>query len=227
MKLNANLLRTRRMELGLTTRAVARTARVSQSVVKRLEQSGNADVLQVETLGAVLEALSLDLAEVLEKRPPTQAPDGLVSEVGALLHDRGRGVPLPEVAVVVGHSLDDVKDALDALDERLRPAGLRVNHASTGISIVPAVRPDAGSGSSRERAHYLSKLKQSDMALIHRILTGRVPANTVAATNNGNVSLSRLEGAGLVVNEDNELKLTAMASTALGLPTSAECAAII
>lgn len=87
---------------------------------------------------------------------------------------------------------------------------------------MPAVRPDAGSGSSRERAHYLSKLKQSDMALIYRILTGRVPANTVAATNNGNVSLSRLEGAGLVVNEDNELKLTDGARVALGMATSAD-----
>jgi len=220
MKLNAKLLRTRRMELGLTTRAVARTARVSQPVVKRLEQTGDAAVLQVETLGAVLEVLSLDLTEALETHPTTHAPDDLVSQVGALLQDRGRGVPLPEVAVVVGRSLDDVKDAVDALDERLRPAGLRVNRASAGISIVPAVRPDAGSGSGRERAHYMSKLNQSDMVLIYRILTSRVPANTVAATNNGNVSLSRLEGAGLVVNESNELKLTDRAETALGLSRS-------
>ena len=66
----------------------------------------------------------------------------------------------------------------------------------------------------------MSKLNQSDMVLIYRILTSRVPANTVAATNNGNVSLSRLEGAGLVVNESNELKLTDRAETALGLSRS-------
>ena len=95
-----------------------------------------------------------------------------------------------------------------------------VGLVAVGISIVPAVRPDAGSGSGRERAHYMSKLNQSDMVLIYRILTSRVPANTVAATNNGNVSLSRLEGAGLVVNESNELKLTDRAETALGLSRS-------
>lgn len=128
---------------------------------------------------------------------------------------------MPEVAVAVGATLEEVTAAVGVLDERLRPAGLRVNRASTGISIVPAVRPDAGSGSPRKRARYLSNLNQGDMALLHRILTQPVPANTIAATNNGTVSLRRLEGAGLVVNEAHQLKLTERAKAALGLPKRA------
>lgn len=217
MKLNADLLRARRMELGLTTRAVARQAMVSQQLVKRLERTGDADVLQVETLGTVLDALSLDLSEALAERAVHPAADDTVTAVGALLHERGRGVPMSELAVTIGATLEDVTAAVSVLDERLRPAGLRINRASTGLSIVPVVRPDAGSGSHRERARYLGNLNQGDIVLLHRILTQRVPANTIAATNNGTVNLSRLEGAGLVVNEANELKLTERAMAALGL----------
>lgn len=64
---------------------------------------------------------------------------------------------------------------MSVLDERIRLARLRVNSASTGVSIVPIVRPDAGSGSQRERTRYLANLNQGDTVLLHRILTQRVP----------------------------------------------------
>lgn len=208
MKLNNRLLRARRMELGLTSREVARDANVSQGLIKRLEETGDAAVLQVETLSSILKALSLDLIDALDSPPAPSASDDLVATVGGLLQERKRGVTTFEIATTLGVTLDKIEPALEALDGHLRPAGLRVNRSSNGASIVPAVRSDLGSGSGKERLRYLATLNSGDLALLYRVLTERVPANTVAATANGTVSLQKLEGAGLVQLCDGVLRPT-------------------
>lgn len=215
MKLNQRLLRARRMELGLTSREVARDASVSQGLVKRLEDTGDAAVLQVETLTAILNTLSLDLIDALEHAPTPMAPDDFVASVGGLLQERKRGVTAFEIASSLGVHLDQVEPALQALDARLRPTGLRIHRSSNGVSIVPIVRPNLGSGSGKERLRYLSNLNSGDLALLYRALTERVPANTVAATANGTVNVQKLEGAGLAKVEGNMLGLTSLARVAL------------
>lgn len=215
MKLNQRLLRARRMELGLTSREVAREAKVSQGLIKRLEETGDAAVLQVETLTAILRALSLDLVDALERDTVPEAEDDLVVAVGGLLHERKRGLTAFEIAAALGVHLDQVEPALEVLDANLRPAGLRIHRSSSGVSIVPIARPDLGSGTGKERLRYLSNVNSGDLALLYRAFTERVPANTVAATTNGTVSLQKLEGAGLATVEDNSLRLTSLTRMAL------------
>jgi hypothetical protein len=113
-----------------------------------------------------------------------------------------------EIATALGITLDKIEPALEVLDTNLRPAGLRVHRNSTGASIVPMARPDLGSGSAKERHRYMSNLNSGDLALLYRALTERVPANTVAASANGNVSLRKLEGAGLAQLCDGILQPT-------------------
>jgi hypothetical protein len=208
MKLNRQLLRARRMELGLTSREVAREANVSQGLIKRLEETGDAAVLQVETLTAILHALSLDLVDALERPTVPAAEEDLVVAVGGLLQERRRGVTAFEIASALGVHLDQVEPALEVLDANLRPAGLRIHRSSSGVSIVPIARPDLGSGSGKERLRYVSNLNSGDLALLYRALTERVPANTVAATANGNVILQKLQGAGLAHIRDGVVELT-------------------
>jgi transcriptional regulator with XRE-family HTH domain len=216
MILNRQLLRARRMELGLTSREVAREAYVSQPLIKRLEETGDASVLQVETLNAILRALSLDLTDALEQAPTATTATNLVAAIGGLLQERKRGVPTYEIASTLGATLDRIEAALQVLDTNLRPAGLRVHRNSSGVSIVPTARPDLGSGSGNERLRYLSNLNSGDLALLYRALTERVPANTVAATVNGNFNLQKLEGAGLVVVMDGAIMLTTRVVDLLG-----------
>lgn len=209
MKLNERMLRARRMELGLTSREVARQANVSQGLVKRLEDTGDAAVLQVETLTAILNALSLDLVDVLEPATEPTVADDLVVAVGGLLQERKRGVTAFEIAAALGVHLDQVEPALQGLDANLRPAGLRIHRSSNGVSIVPIARPDLGSGSGKERLRHLSNLNNGDLALLYRALTERLPANTVAATANGSINLQKLEGAGLAVIRDGAISVSA------------------
>jgi hypothetical protein len=208
MKLNQRLLRARRMELGLTSREVAREAKVSQGLIKRLEETGDAAVLQVETLTAILNALSLDLFDALDRPSSPTEPDELAAEIGGLLQERKRGITAYEIASALGVTLDRIEPALQVLDSILHPAGLRLHRNSSGVSIVPTARPDLGSGSGKERLRYLSNLNSGDLALLYRALTERVPANTVAASANGTVSLQKLEGAGLAFVRDGAIALT-------------------
>ncbi len=215
MKLNRQLLRARRMELGLTSREVARAANVSQPLIKRLEDTGDAAVLQVSTLTMILSALCLDLIEVQEKSPVTCDDNDLVAAIGGLLQERRSGTTLVEIASSLGVTIDMIDPALSSLDDALRPAGLRLRRNTSGVSIVPGVRASLGSGTLQERLRYLSNLNSGDLALLYRAMTTRLPANTVAATANGNVNLQKLEGAGLVEIKDGCLGLTQAARTAI------------
>jgi transcriptional regulator with XRE-family HTH domain len=215
MKLNRQLLRARRMELGLTSREVARAANVSQPLIKRLEDTGDAAVLQVSTLTMILSALCLDLIEVQEKSPETCEENDLVAAIGGLLQERRSGTTLIEIASSLGVTIDLIDPALNSLDDALRHAGLRIRRNTSGVSIVPIVRASLGSESLQERLRYLSNLNSGDLVLLYRAMTTRLPANTVSATTNGNVNLQKLEGAGLVEIRDGYLCLTQAARTAI------------
>lgn len=217
MKLNQQLLRARRMELGLTAREVARESNVSQRLIRRLEETGDAAVLHVATLTTILSTLSLDLFDALDHpRTPTTS-DNLVTAIGGLLHERKRIMTPYEIAATLGVTLDQIEPAVQALDAELRPAGLRLHCTSKGFSIVSIARPNLGSRSGKERLHYLSNLNSGDLALLYRALTERVPATTVAATVHSTISLRKLEGAGLARLCDGVLQPTPQTKATLDM----------
>jgi transcriptional regulator with XRE-family HTH domain len=217
MKLNQQLFRARRRELGLTSREVARCANVSLAVIKRIEDTGDVSVLQVSTLTAILKAISLDLFDALDQAPRPPTANDLTTAIGGLLMELKRGAAHVEIASTLGITLDKIEPALEALDANLRPAGLQVHRGSNGVSIVPTVRLDLGSNSYTERLRYLSKINSGDVALLYRAVSERVPANTVASNANGTVSLRKLEAAGLAHVCDNILQPTELTSMMLDL----------
>ena len=215
MKLNNELLRARRLELGMTLRSVARDTTMSLALIQRLEETGDADVLVVSALERLLRTLSLDLVDVIENPPATGTDDDYVTGVCGLLQERGRSVPSHDIASTLGITMDQVNSALSIVDERLRTVGLRLNLSSSGWRIVAVARRELGSTTNRERARYLSNLNHGDMALLYRVATGKVFAKTAASSNNGNVSVSKLKGAGLVEIVNEVLKPTTRAHKAL------------
>ena len=120
-----------------------------------------------------------------------------------------------EIALTLSIAFGEVQPALEVLKERLRPIGLRLSSSRAGVTIVPAVRPEAGTGSASERTRHLTKITHTDLVLVHRLVAGRrVVANSVTVTTNG-VAVRRLQGAGLAHTADGELQLTALATEAL------------
>jgi hypothetical protein len=185
-------------------------------LIKRLETTGDVATLQVGTLSLILEALSIDLVDAIVREDPPQTDDSIVRSVGGYLQEQGRGVTTVDIARTLGLTIGEVEPALAALGEVLRPCGLRVHRNSSGASIVPSVRSDAGCKSDREKARHLSNLNRSDVALLHRIIDGRLLERSVTQTNNATVSIQKLTGAGLVEILDGILQPTSDLKRAIG-----------
>ena len=216
MKIDGRLLRRRRMELGLTSREVANTSRVSSATIKRLEETGDAGVLAVSTLVAVLDALSLTLFEVIDTPETPTCEPTLIEAVGGYLAGQKRGVPLVELAQVTSALLPDVEDVVTVLEEKLREVGMCLKRSSTGLSIVPIVQPEIVATTASARARYLANLNTGDLSLLYRIYSTETPLNGVAQSANLTMSLQKLEGAGLVEIPTNEaIRLTERAVRAL------------
>lgn len=216
MKLNGPLMRERRLQLGLTSRELADRAHCSITVIRRVEESGDVGTLTVATVAAMLDALSMRWEEaLLELGDVESAPSDLVVRLGALLHTHAKGLPAQAAAAYLSVTLSEIVEALEGLSVALEPAGLRVHSGSTGLRIVAVpVRVDGAA----EEARAFTVLNHADLSLLKRVSCGRVKSNTVARSNQGNVSLHKLRKCGLVSEEPGGvLVLTDRTRRTLGL----------
>ena len=216
MKIDGKRLRHRRMELGLTSRAVAKDAKVSSATIKRLEETGDAGVLAVSTLSALLDALCLTLSDVIEQPRPPETDEEMVRSIGSFMASQTKGVPAAEIAQSLGLLLVDVVRAIVELEEKLREVGICIRRSSNGLRLVPAVRPEVGSDTPAARSKYLSNLNSGDLTLLYRIFTSETALYGISQSANTTVSLQKLEGAGLIEMPTNQpVKLTERASAIL------------
>ncbi len=200
MRLRPELVRARRMELGLTTRAVAKAAAVSPGVIKRIETTGDVTLLQTGIVDAVLAGLALDYTEAVQpphNSTPHPPPDAAAAIVAILLEQR-RLVTLDDLAALSGTPLDDIAGLLDTADAHLRHVGLRIHRLGRSASLTAAPRPDLGSRGIHEQLRYLANLNRSDIALLYRIVNGHVALNTLSNNANATVAVCKLHGAGLI-----------------------------
>ncbi len=216
MKINGMRLRQRRMELGLTSRSLAQEARVSSAVIARLEDTGDASVLVVSTISAILHALGLSLIDVVEEPPVPDAEEEVIRAIGRFLASQTKGAPLAVIADTMDLRLADAERATVVLEERLRSVGLCLRRSSNGIRLVPATRAEVGTDTPSARAKYLSNLNNGDLALLYRIFTTETALHGIAQSANVMMSLQKLEGAGLIEIPTNEpIRLTERAAAIL------------
>jgi transcriptional regulator with XRE-family HTH domain len=205
------------MELGLTSRAVAATAKVSSATIKRLEERGDAGVLSVNTLTSLLNALSLTLLEVVQVPSAPESEEDFIRIVGNFLAGQKKGIPLADIAIATGLLLVDASRAADTLEMRLREVGMCINHSATGLKIVPTACAAPSLSSAATRSRYLKNLNNGDLALLYRIFSSVTHLNAMAQSPNTTMSLQKLEGAGLIEMPTNQpIRLTHRAAEALG-----------
>lgn len=213
MKLDGTQLRARRLQLALTTRGLAREAQVSQTLIKRLEDTGDPASITCATLQLVLDALSLDLAEALDRGITHASPVTVgVESIGAILLDQTRGITSVALAHVAGSSTATVNRQVEVLERLLRQVGMRLHRGSTGIRLMPAHTALAAA----DGAQILDAPTNTDLRLVHRTVAGNLHVRDVATMKNGNVSLHRLTNSGLVeTRSDGSIVPGPVARTAL------------
>ena len=213
MKIDGEQLRKRRMQLGLTSRRVAKIAMVASQTITRLEATGDAGVLQVNTLEAILGALSLSLDEAIAMADKIPKNGDLNAILGSYLLNQKKGIQLSELAQVANAELFEISNALPSLEEDLRAVGMCLNISAVGVKIVPTNRPEMKSETAATRSRYLANLNSGDLKLLYRIFSSRPHLKEVAQSVNSTMSLQKLEGAGLIEFSSNQpISITERAS---------------
>ena len=214
MKIDGNQLRRRRLELGLTQREVAKTALVSSQAILHLETTGDAGVLQVNTLEAILGALSLSLREAIAMTDEIPNDRDLAATLGSYLLNQKKGIQLSELAQVANAELSEISHALPSLEENLRVVGMCLNQSAVGVKIVPVNRPEIQVDSAAARSRYLANLHNGDLKLLFRIFSSSTLLGGVTQSVNMTMSLQKLVGAGLIEFSPNQpISITERASS--------------
>lgn len=214
MKLDGDRLRSRRLELGLTARELARSTGVSQTVIKRLEETGDASGISCGRLQRILDTLSTSVPEVLCTQQTTASVDtDTMAGLGALLLELTSAIPIPQLAHLLEVDRSEVENGLCELAARVYSVGIRMRQSFGGVRLVPAVRAEKP---NMEMTRHLAALTNADVALFHLCYRRKATLRSIAATINGNVSLHRRIGAGLLaIDEEDGIQLGPTADEAL------------
>ena len=151
--LDAQLIRARRTELGLSERKLSEKlgAGVSQSVVRGIEAGTNHADLTLGDLRRLAHHLDIPLGRLFTDQtrctgdaPPTgpateaQHINDAVGLLASVLQEVGRAVQVSTLAELASLTLDEVDSVLAELDARLSKAGLRLSRVHGDVSIRPA-----------------------------------------------------------------------------------------
>jgi hypothetical protein len=219
MKLNATKLKARRRDLGYTTRGIALTVNLPLTAITRAEVAGDVGSLTTTTLERYLNALGLDLIEVLEPRTNTEQaedPAALDRSIIGLLHELNRGTSALEIAKVLQVSIDDVRTSLDRIEGQLTRIGLRLHLASSGYTIAPAATRDLGKPTLPEQLRRLASINSADIHLVHRLMNGPLQERTLTQNPTGVTSLGKLIATGIATSSSGEVTLAESTLETLG-----------
>lgn len=206
---DGNLVRAQRLELHLSERKLSEMlgANFSQSVLRGIEAGTNHHDLTIGELARLAALLDLPLGRLLgpaATRTTDEAPvpagpitrtkhqDAAVAAVAATLIEADRAFPAQAIAMLHGYTLPETDDALDELDRRLAPAGLRVRRVHGNVSIR-ATEPGLPGTQRRELARRQLARRSLDTGEA-RILARAAAGELTKATSED----VRVRGAGLV-----------------------------
>jgi len=196
--LNAELIRRRRLELGLSLREVAKYLGGTAQVVLGIENGSNHERITVAVLANLAELLGVDPADLLAvTEPPKSDRSELAGRVGSLLQAVAGPVSVDTLADVLSTPIADIWSAVDVLDDLLRPAGLRVQRVGPDVAVCAGAAIDARPLRETMRRDAARRgLQTNEVDLLSRIVDGKVDEKSLG--NSDRVALGRLRNAGIV-----------------------------
>lgn len=204
MILDTGLVRSRRRELEMSQRQLAKHLGVSPTVVTALEDGRNHHALKLAFVARLADILAVDVEQLLEPSADTVADSrsvaDLAASVGALLFDTATFTPVEALAEATGHTLDDVAAALDSLEPRLAAVGLSLQRRSGQVAIRTSADLDLEERRRLLRSHQARRgLRLTEARLLREVLDGNI--DEARLSNPELVALNRLRHAGLVTGD--------------------------
>jgi transcriptional regulator with XRE-family HTH domain len=218
--LDTDLIRERRLALGLSQPALAKRVARSPTVISLLERGENHQRLTLDLVAALASALGLQTVDLF--RPP--ASGALATEddvkVEAALATTGKGLSTTDLAKGFDWGIDRVHAALAALRDRLAPTGVNLHQHAGKWYLRPRVpvlsRPEQqrieGSRVARDR------LSRYDAEVLAAVVGGAADGRWVVdASNARKVALAHLLRLGYIEPAEAGLAATAGVRFSLGL----------
>lgn len=205
--LDADRIRRRRRDLGLSQRQLAHTAGTTPAVIERIEDATNHPDLPLGLVARLADALALPRSALWADPTagaPAAAPDdaGDAAAVGALLAETGTLTAPEALADALGWTLERTHAAIDDLDRRAHPLGWTIQHTKGDVAIR---RRDTATDPHQLQAllkhhHARRGLTITEARLLAAIHDGRTEQRITG--NNDRVALARLHNAGLIQDRD-------------------------
>jgi len=198
MILDSTLIQSRRRELGLSQRQMAKTLGVTSRVVAAVEDGSNHHALTLDFASKLARALAVELADMLTTADAKASPDlELAASLGALLAETSTLTPVEALAEACDTSLEQVSAALDRLESNLEGTGLVLQRRTGEVALRSTCQLDPKQVKTLLRRHQARRgLKLTEARLLRDILDGDV--NEARLSNPQLVALNRLRRAGLV-----------------------------
>lgn len=216
MRVNASLVHSRRRDLGLTQRQLAKDLGVTTTTISSLESGDNHHALTLQFVDRLADALAVHPFQLLEATaevgPEVQSID-LVGLIGSLLWETRTLTPITAIAEATGADLVEVEEALATLAELLEPVGLGVHRRAGDVAIQPNAARDRKAVNQFMRRHLARRgLNLREAVVLRRVADGDV--DEASLSNPDRVALASLRKAGLVEG-DRYPQLTSGVSSSL------------
>lgn len=142
--INGGLVRARRLEMGLSQRALARTAGFGLATLTDIENHDGQDrqvtIVELVRLAGALDISPARLVELAPEEPQAAPPvhdDDDAQQVSHVLLEVRVIVAVDDVAQALGWTYDRASNALDALNSRLAGTGLHVHRFAGRVQLRP------------------------------------------------------------------------------------------
>jgi transcriptional regulator with XRE-family HTH domain len=223
--LNGDAVRRRRLEMGMSERALAKALGVTSGVISALEDGTNHRTLKLGFVDTLASQLGVGVASLLlrPKRSAAEAlpaPDDRVSSAATALVMAGGSASVEALATATGSTLAEIGVTLRDLEAQLAPVSISVARTSAGLVRLRCDRSDASDLADRlSEAEVAGRgLGHSHARVLYEIAQGRADAKWQREGGESRrLAVGFLERSGLVARTEKGLVLTDAARLSLGV----------
>lgn len=219
-RLDAKLIRERRLQQHLTRPQLARKLGVSTTVVDGLEAGSNHGEQTLALLDRLADALGIDLAALIPAPtvPLPPSPDTVRIEAG--LAALGQAVSAAGLATAFDWSLPRTNAALQSLGLRLQPTGQRLHRVGGKYKLIAAEHHLSAIELQRleHRRVATNRMTKSEARTLAAVIRGEVTARWLAdSTPERHTTSHRLLRLGYAEQHDGGLRATHDVLRGLGM----------
>jgi len=218
--LNASLIRSRRLEFGLSRPTLARSLNVSTTTISGLEAGTNHRDQTLDLVDRHARALSVPCSALLEEAAESLEPTQDDVRLEAALVAIARPLSAKDLALSLGWTLPRVTETLDDLRRRLTTTGqrLRLQAGKHGLTYAREEISNEDLQSLERRRVSTSKLSKAEARTLVSLIAGEITPRWLSnSTPHRHTTAHRLLRLGYAEEREGTLHISEAVALGLGL----------